>query len=110
MTHPTIIAVDGPAASGKGTLARRLAAHFNFAYLDTGLLYRAVGFATLADLDAENFEQIAVEAAKSLDPATLDNPALRSEEASSAASKVAAIGAVRDALIAFQHGFVTLVG
>lgn len=107
MARPTIIAVDGPAASGKGTLARRLAAHFDFAYLDTGLLYRAVGLAVLADLDTENLEQIAVKAAKALDPATLDNPALRSEEASAAASKVAAIGAVRDALIAFQRGFAT---
>ncbi len=102
-----IIAIDGPAGAGKGTLARRLAAHFRFAYLDTGLLYRAVGQAVLAAGASPDDPQAATRAAETLDPATFDNPALRSEDAAQAASKVSAIPSVRAALLAFQRGFAT---
>lgn len=107
MTAPVVIAVDGPAASGKGTLARRLAAALGYAYLDTGLLYRAVGLALLragqdpADPDA------AAAAAASFDAGSADfsDPALRDEETGRAAGIVAAIPAVRGALIDVQRRF-----
>ena len=100
-----IIAIDGPAGSGKGTLAKRLAAHFGFAHLDTGLIYRAVGWAMLrAGLDPED-TAAAERAAKTLDPAQFADPALRADEAASAASKVSAIPAVRAALLDFQRRF-----
>ncbi|HIJ39355.1 MAG TPA: (d)CMP kinase [Rhodospirillaceae bacterium] len=100
-----IIAIDGPAAAGKGTLARRLASHLGLAYLDTGLLYRAVGLSVLeAGGDPED-AQMALSAAEQLDPARFGDPALRGEAAGAAASKVAAIGAVRAALLAFQRRF-----
>ena len=92
---PFTIAIDGPAASGKGTIARAIAAHFGFAHLDTGLLYRAVG-ARGGD---------AVLAARSLSAADLTRPDLRSNEAGQAASKVAAIPEVRAALTEFQRRF-----
>ncbi|MEQ8604887.1 MAG: (d)CMP kinase [Marivibrio sp.] len=101
----TIIAIDGPAASGKGTLARRLAAHYGFAYLDTGKLYRAVGLRVLrAGGDPED-EEAAEDAARALEPIELDDPALAGDEAAGAASRVAALPAVRAALTAFQRGF-----
>ncbi|MGF1607666.1 MAG: (d)CMP kinase [Rhodothalassiaceae bacterium] len=100
-----IIAVDGPAASGKGTLARRLAQHLNMAYLDTGLLYRAVGWAVIqAGRDPADAEA-AAQAAYALRPEGLDDPALRSVEAGKAASLVAAVPAVRAALLDFQRAF-----
>ncbi len=100
-----IIAIDGPAGSGKGTLAKRLAAHFGFAHLDTGLIYRAVGHAMLrAGLDPED-KAAAERAAKALDPATFADPALRGDDAANAASKVSAIPAVRAALLEFQRRF-----
>lgn len=100
-----IIAIDGPAGSGKGTLAKRLAAHFSFAHLDTGLIYRAVGHAMLrAGLDPED-KAAAERAAKALDPATFADPALRGDDAANAASKVSAIPAVRAALLEFQRRF-----
>ena len=100
-----VIAVDGPAASGKGTLARRLATQFGFAYLDTGKLYRAVGVKVLrAGGDPED-EGAAGTAARTLDVRDLDDPALSGDEAASAASKVAAIKAVRRAFLAFQRAF-----
>lgn len=100
-----IIAVDGPAAAGKGTLAQRLAKHLDFALLDTGSLYRAVGLAVLrAGGDPED-RAAATKAAQTLDPATLDDPALRSDAAADAASKVAAIPSVRAALLGFQRDF-----
>ena len=102
---PSIIAIDGPSASGKGTVARKLATHFGFAYLDTGLLYRAVGMGVLhagGDLsDAAVAEKVAL----SLVAAKLEDPALRSDTASAAASKVAAIPVVRAALLQFQKNF-----
>ena len=100
-----IIAVDGPAASGKGTLARRLATHFGFAYLDTGKIYRAVGCRVLdADGDPEDPEA-ALSAAEALQPSDLDNSNLTSDRAAVAASKVAAMEPVRTMLLGFQQVF-----
>ncbi|MBB1490895.1 MULTISPECIES: d(CMP) kinase [unclassified Paracoccus (in: a-proteobacteria)] len=92
---PFTIAIDGPAASGKGTIARALAERFGFLHLDTGLLYRAVGA-----LGGEP-----VHAAKGLTPEDLLRPGLRSAEAGQAASRVAAIPEVRAALVDFQRRF-----
>jgi cytidylate kinase len=100
-----IIAIDGPAASGKGTLAKRLAEHYGLRHLDTGLIYRAVAYALLqagADLTDE---AAAVKAARTLDPATFGNSALKAHETGSAASIVSAIPAVRAALVEFQREF-----
>ena len=100
-----IIAIDGPAASGKGTLARRLAQHYHYRHLDTGVIYRAVAYALLqrgADLHDEGS---AVKAAMELDPESLGNPALRSHEVGSAASVVSAIPRVREVLLDFQRQF-----
>ncbi|WP_113912360.1 (d)CMP kinase [Roseovarius dicentrarchi] len=97
------IAIDGPAAAGKGTVGRRLAAHFGFAHLDTGLLYRATGRRTLDGVGP-------VEAARSLQRADLDAPDLRTPEVGQAASRVAAIPEVRQALIDFQRAFATRSG
>lgn len=106
---PILIAIDGPSASGKGTLARRLAAHFDFAYLDTGLLYRAVGLAVLKANQDPNDPEAAKTAALALDPSTFStfaaDPALREDPVSIAASKVAAIPAVRSSLLKFQQDF-----
>ena len=92
------VAIDGPAAAGKGTLSRALAAHFGFAYLDTGLLYRAVGAGVLA-----GGTPLAV--AQGLQPGDLENAALRTQAVAEAASKVAAIPEVRQALVDFQRKF-----
>ena len=89
------VAIDGPAAAGKGTIGRAVAAHFGFVHLDTGLLYRAVG--------AMGGEPVA--AAQRLSPEDLARPVLRSAEAGQAASKVAVIPEVRAALVAFQRAF-----
>ena len=111
MTFIPIIAIDGPSASGKGTLARRLAAHYDFAYLDTGLLYRAVGIAVLRQNGDPSAADLATAAARSLNPETLlslaNDPALRQDTTSVAASKVAAVPAVRAALLKFQQDFCT---
>jgi len=100
-----IVAIDGPAAAGKGTLARRLAAHLDFAYLDTGRLYRAVGMAVLRAGGDPADPAAATRAAKGLSPAILDDPALKGDDAAVAASKVAAIPCVRAALLRFQQDF-----
>lgn len=100
-----VVAVDGPAASGKGTLARRLADHFGFAYLDTGSLYRAVGFAVLQSGGDPSDESTAEAAARALDVALLNDARLRTDQVAQAASKVAAIPAVRAALLDFQRRF-----
>lgn len=92
------IAIDGPAAAGKGTIGRALAAHFGFAHLDTGLLYRATGRRMLTGLDP-------VEAAQSLRAEDLDADDLRTPDVSQAASRVAAIPEVRQALLDFQRAF-----
>jgi cytidylate kinase len=109
--HPAIpvIAVDGPSASGKGTVARRLAAHFGFAHLDTGLLYRAVGLAVLRAKGDPADPETAEKAARALDAVRIaalsDDPELRGDAASVAASKVAAVPGVRAALLKFQQDF-----
>lgn len=102
---PLIIAIDGPAAAGKGTLARRLAAALGLPYLDTGLLYRAVGRRVL-DAGGDPTDLADAEAAaRALKPADLDRPDLRGPEADAASAAVAAIPAVRSALLAFQRSF-----
>jgi cytidylate kinase len=100
-----IIAIDGPAAAGKGTLARRLAAHYGLNYLDTGALYRAVGMSVLRAGGDPADPASAEAAARALDPAGLSDPGLRTEDAGQAASKVAAIPAVRAALLDFQRAY-----
>jgi cytidylate kinase len=100
-----IIAIDGPAASGKGTLARRLAQRFGLAFLDTGGLYRAAALRALESGGDPSNPTLAEAAAKSVRPQDLDNPRLREERVSDAASVVAAIPAVRTALLAFQRDF-----
>jgi len=100
-----IIAIDGPAASGKGTLARRIAAHFGLACLDTGLLYRAVARDVLARNGSLEDEAFAARIAGTLDPGTLDDPALRMAEMGDAASVVARHPAVRAALLDLQRDF-----
>ncbi|MTI11376.1 (d)CMP kinase [Curvivirga aplysinae] len=100
-----IIAVDGTAASGKGTIAKKLAEHLNYAYLDTGKLYRAVGYNVVRfGGDAED-PDAALDAANSLNYTQLDDDALKSDQAAQAASKVAAMPEVRAALLAFQKNF-----
>ena len=101
-----IIAVDGPAASGKGTLAAGLARHYGLPHLDTGLLYRAVGLAVRNAVDTAEFEAKASAAARALDPSHLtDLSALTSAEASILASKVAVIREVREAMRQYQRDF-----
>ncbi|MFG1301548.1 (d)CMP kinase [Xanthobacter sp. V3C-3] len=104
-----IIAIDGPAASGKGTLARRLAAHFRLPHLDTGLLYRAVGARCLAEGVLAD-EVASVRAAHALDVAALDPDALRTAALGEAASVVAARPQVRAALLELQRRFATQPG
>ena len=100
-----LIAIDGPAAAGKGTLARRLADHFGLALLDTGLLYRAVGMNVVrAGGDADD-AALAAEAARSLTPEDLDAGDLRGDAAADAASRVSAVPDVRAALLNFQRAF-----
>jgi CMP/dCMP kinase len=105
MAAHLIIAIDGPAASGKGTLAMRIAAHFGLAFLDTGLLYRAVARDVKRAGSALEDERAATQAAHQLDAATLDDPALRGVGAGEAASIVARIPEVRTALLEFQRAF-----
>jgi len=100
-----IVAVDGPSASGKGTLARRLAAALDFALLDTGLLYRAVGAAVLSAGGDPAEPAVAAAAARSLDLAALDPAPLRREAVGQAASVVAANPEVRAALLDHQRRF-----
>jgi cytidylate kinase len=100
-----IIAIDGPAASGKGTLGKRLAKHYGYRHLDTGVLYRAVGFALLdRGIDLHN-EIEAVHAAESLDPEHFGNPLLKTQQSGDAASIVSAFPRVREALLNFQRHF-----
>ncbi len=98
MTEPFTIAVDGPAAAGKGTISKALAAQFDMGHLDTGLLYRAVGALTLAGVDP-------IEAARGLTAKDLERGDLRTPNVAQAASKVAVIAQVRAALIDFQRAF-----
>jgi cytidylate kinase len=100
-----IIAIDGPAASGKGTLGKQLAAHYRLRYLDTGLLYRAVAKALLDAGHRPDDRPRAVAAAKAVDPAGFDEAALKRHEVGEAASIVSAIPEVRAALLDFQRAF-----
>jgi CMP/dCMP kinase len=100
-----VIAIDGPAASGKGTLAARLAAHYGLPHLDTGLLYRAVARALLDAGRPLADEETAAQAARALDPAQLDDARLRGRPMGDAASIVSAHPSVRAALLDFQQGF-----
>ncbi|GGC46640.1 (d)CMP kinase [Chelatococcus reniformis] len=100
-----VIAIDGPAASGKGTLAKRLAAHYGLPHLDTGLLYRAVARAVLADGHAVNDRAAAIAAAGRLGPIDDRDEALRSAAMGEAASVVAAVPEVRAALLQLQREF-----
>src|SRR5207253_10489868 len=100
-----IIAIDGPAASGKGTLGKRLAAHFGLRHLDTGLLYRAVAKA-LADAGHPPDDRArAIAAARAVDPEGFDEAALKTHAVGEAASIVSAIPEVREALVAYQRAF-----
>jgi cytidylate kinase len=100
-----VVAIDGPAASGKGTLARRLAERFGLAHLDTGKLYRATAFLVLAENGDPADPAQAEATARRVDPALLDDRRLLSEEVAQASSVVAAIPGVRAALLAFQRNF-----
>lgn len=105
MAAPFVISIDGTFASGKGTLGKRLAAHYDLAYLDTGKLYRAVAKAVLdADGDPDNATD-AAEAVANIDTGALDDPILKSGPIGAAASKVAVHPNVRAALFDFQQGF-----
>src|SRR3954471_22691753 len=97
-----IIAIDGPAASGKGTLGKRLAGHYGLRHLDTGLIYRAVAKALLDRGERLDDLVRAAAAARALDPATFDEQALKSHAVGEASSIVSAIPEVRAALLAFQ--------
>jgi CMP/dCMP kinase len=100
-----IIAIDGPAASGKGTLGKRLAKHYGFRHLDTGLIYRAVAKSLVDAGHGLDDVPAAVAAAKSLDPARFDEASLKAHAIGEAASRVSAIPEVREVLLAFQRDF-----
>lgn len=100
-----VIAIDGPAASGKGTLAKRIAEYYRMPCLDTGLLYRAVARDVLKSGAPLDDSAAAIAAAKSLDPKSFTDPDLRGEKAGEAASVVAKIPAVRAALLDYQRNF-----
>jgi cytidylate kinase len=100
-----IIAIDGPAASGKGTLGRRLAAHYGFRHLDTGLIYRAVAKAVMEDGGSLEDPRDAIRAAQGLDPFRFAEDALKADDVGKAASIISAIPEVRAALLEFQRDF-----
>ena len=103
MTQPFTIAIDGPAAAGKGTISKAVAARFGLPHLDTGLLYRTVGAMTLSGKDP-------IEAARALTAQDLTRDDLRSPEVAQAASKIAVIAGVRAALVDFQRAFARRIG
>jgi CMP/dCMP kinase len=105
MTKPIVIAVDGTAACGKGTLARQLARHFGFAHLDSGALYRLVALGVLESNGNPANEVDAARAAASIDLTRAGDPKIRSDVVGRAASQVAAMPAVRKALLQFQRDF-----
>ncbi|MBX2853466.1 MAG: (d)CMP kinase [Rhodobacteraceae bacterium] len=111
LPSPTVIAIDGPAASGKGTIAKRVASRYGLAHLDSGLLYRAVGLQRLHEIDASGGEiddpMAAAAAAMQLTASDLAPPELRGAPAAEAASHVAAIPGVRAALVDFQRRFLS---
>jgi CMP/dCMP kinase len=100
-----IIAIDGPAASGKGTLGKKLAAHYGLRHLDTGLLYRAVAKKMLDTGKRPDDKVAAIAAARDLDPSHFDEGVLKGHTVGEAASVVSAIPEVRAALFAFQRDF-----
>ena len=102
-----IIAIDGPAAAGKGTLAKKLAEYFDLAYLDTGTLYRAVALMLLRHGVDPNNEEAAERASSNLDSNMLNDPGLRAESTGNAASIVAKMPQVRSNLLLFQRKFAT---
>lgn len=105
MTSSIVIAVDGPAAAGKGTIARALAAHFGYHYLDTGALYRAVAW-TVLDKGLEPTDKAAaIKVAQTLDIGSIEDALLRTDQVSEAASVVAAYPGVRSAILDFQRTF-----
>lgn len=110
MTTPLTIAIDGPAASGKGTLARRLADYYHLAFLDTGLTYRAVAASMLASGWPLDDEAHAVAAAHAVDLAAMDREALSAHAVADAASRVAAIPQVRRVLVEKQRQFANQPG
>ena len=103
MTEPFTIAIDGPAAAGKGTISKAVAAHFGYAHLDTGLLYRAIGAKVMTGSDA-------IEATVGLRAEDLEVDGLRTAEVAQVASKVAVIPEVRAALLDFQRAFARRAG
>jgi len=107
MTKPVVIAVDGTAACGKGTLARQLARHFGFAHLDSGALYRLVALGVLENNGNPASENDAARAAASIDLTRAGDPKIRSDIVGRAASQVAAMKSVRTALLQFQRDFAT---
>ena len=104
------VAIDGPAAAGKGTIARAVASAFGFAHLDTGLLYRAVGAKAMMRGRGVILPKIATEIAKSLAEEDLAREGLRTARVAQAASKVAALPEVREALLMFQKNFASRAG
>ena len=100
-----VIAVDGTAASGKGTLAKRLARHFNFAHMDSGALYRLTALAVLEAHGDPSNEADAVKGARTIDLTRAGDPAIRTDVVGRASSQVAAIPSVRRALLDFQKSF-----
>lgn len=102
---PIVIAIDGPAASGKGTVAKRLARYLRLAYLDTGSIYRAIGYNILQEGRDPNDKDIAIKAAKNLAPGDLKNEHLYDEGVGNAASIISAVPRVREILLQFQRDF-----
>lgn len=100
-----VIAIDGPAASGKGTVAKRLARHLSIAYLDTGSIYRAIGYNILQEGHNPEDKKVAIQAAKDLSPGDLKTEHLYDEGVGAAASIISAIPRVRELLVQFQRDF-----
>ena len=105
IVKPVVIAVDGPAASGKGTLSSNLAKHFNYARLDTGLIYRALGLKVLKDGADPNDQNRILLIARELSFHDFDNEGLRIENVGAVASIIAAIPKVRKILLEYQRNF-----
>src|SRR6201996_6169419 len=103
MNNAVVIAVDGTAASGKGTLAKKLASHFGFAHMDSGALYRLTALAVLEAKGDPSVAADALHGAQSIDLSRAGDPAIRTDLVGQAASRVAAIAAVREALKDFQQ-------
>ena len=105
MLSSIVIAVDGTAASGKGTLAKRLAEHFGFHHLDSGSLYRLVALGVIEAKDDPASEADALKAARAVDPVRTGDPAIRTAEIGNVASIVSAFASVRATLLEFQRAF-----